>query len=168
MENECSECGANLAINQTECAYCGAAQPNADERLLVELMNVKRKAEMAYRRGNKLVLESLLADDYELLEVECEGIEGRVDRKTTVENAGFVDPAFLSYSISDEELLERTPETAKMAFIQTVHRSTDNEHDPYTTRSKTHFVRHEGRWKIAYEHLVMLDKNGQPYKSDAV
>lgn len=166
MKNKCSECGANIATNQTECSYCGATQPNADERLLIELMNVKRKAEIAYRRGNKIVLESLLADDYELVEVECEGIEGRVDRKTMLENAGWLDPAFISYSISDEELLERTPETAKMAYIQTVHRSTDNEHDPYTARSKTHFVWREGRWLIAFEHLVMLDKNGQAYKSE--
>lgn len=156
MENECSECGANLADNQTECSYCGAARQNADEVLLLELMNVVRKYETAKARGNKLVMESLLADGYESVESGY-GEKELWDRQKTIKFAGN-DETFLSIGIIGEELLERTPETAKMACVLTTIRTTSG--DPYFARAKFSFVWREGHWQIAAEHLVITDKNG--------
>jgi len=61
MKIECSECGANLADNQTECSYCGAIRQNADQALLLELMNVVRKYETAKARGNKVGYEIFIS-----------------------------------------------------------------------------------------------------------
>lgn len=162
MKNECSECGANLADNQIECFYCGAARQNADEVLLVELMNVKRKYEEAYARGSKLIVESLLADNYELVEIDA-GSEMRVDRQTTLENT-VEDKNFLSFSISREELLERTLETAKMACVQTINRRVFDGVEPYFTKAQISFVWREGRWQIAAERLITIDENGREFE----
>jgi hypothetical protein len=158
MKNECSDCGANIASNQTKCNYCGKLQLDANEQLLTELINVVRECETAYAHGNKLVVESLLADNYELVEIDGGG-ELRVDRKTTLENAAG-DNNFLSCSISDEELLERTPDVAKIACVQTVHRRMDGD-NPYRCWAKIHFIWREGRWQIAFAHQTTIDENGQ-------
>lgn len=157
MNDECSDCGASLGPDQLVCGYCGKTQ-NPDEQLLIELMDVKRKYETAYAHGNKLVIETLLAEDYELVEVDG-GIALHVDRKSTLENA-VGDERFLSYSITDEELLERTSEKAKMACVQTVHRQMDGDH-AYRSRAKIDFTQRGGRWQIAREHQVTIDENGQ-------
>jgi len=159
MENECPDCSAKLAINQTECSYCGAVRQNADEALLLELMNVLRKYETARARGNKLVMESLLADGYESVEIGY-GEEERFDRQKTIEIAGG-DKDFLSIGIIGEELLERTSETAKMACALTTISSGTISSEPYFARAKVSFVCREGHWQIAAEHLVITDKNGQ-------
>lgn len=157
MENECSECSANMAINQTKCSYCGAVRQNADEALLLELMNVVRKYETAKARGNRIVMESLLAEGYESVEIGY-GEEEQWDRQKTIKFSGN-DETFLSIGIIGEELLERTTETATIACVLTTIRTTSGE--PYFARAKFGFVGREGHWQISREHLVITDKNGQ-------
>ena len=160
MPNKCIECNAALEANQMECVYCGTIQQNFDERLLTDLMAIKRKYELAYARGNQLIIESLLADEYAYNLTDCGEMEKPVGKNDILKNAEF-DKNFISYNIANEELLEKTADRAVISCVQTIVRRTpQSEYDPYIFRTKLLFVRREGRWQIASENCVLIDENG--------
>ncbi|MBA2736374.1 MAG: hypothetical protein H0U50_06235 [Pyrinomonadaceae bacterium] len=161
MQNKCIECNAALEANQIECAYCGTIQQNFDEQLLTDLMAIKRKYELAYARGNQLIIEPLLADEYTYNLTDGGVIENPVGKNDILKNAG-LDTNFISYNISNEELLEKTADRAVISCVQTIVRRTPlSEFDPYIFRSKLIFFRREGRWQIASEDCVSIDENGE-------
>ena len=160
MQNKCIECNAALEANQMECAYCGTTRQNFDEELLIDLMAIKRKYELAYARGNQLIIEPLLADEYAYNLTDGGVVEKPVGKNDILKNAG-LDTNFISYNISNEELLEKTAARAVISCIQTIVRRTPlSEFDPYIFRTKLTFVCREGRWQIASENCVSIDENG--------
>lgn len=160
MQNKCIECNAALEVNQMECAYCGAIQQNFDEQLLNDLTAIKRKYELAYARGNQMIIEPLLADEYAYNLTDGGVIENPIGKNDILKNAEF-DKNFVSYNIADEELLQKTTERAVISCVQTIVRRTPySEFDPYIFRTKLIFVRREGRWQIAAENCVSIDENG--------
>lgn len=160
MQNECSECNATLEANQIQCAYCGTVQQNFDEQLLIELTAIKRKYELAYARGNQLIIEPLLADEYTYNLTDGGVVEKPVGKTDILKNAEF-DKNFISYNIGDEELLEKTADRAVISCVQTIVRRTPfSEFDPYIFRTKLTFVHCQGHWQIASEYCVSIDENG--------
>lgn len=160
MQNKCIECNAALDANQMECAYCGMIQQNFDEELLIDLMAIKRKYELAYARGNQLIIEPLLADEYSYNLTDGGVIENPVGKNDILKNAG-LDTNFISYNIGNEELLEKTTDRAVISCVQTIVRRTpQSKFDPYIFRTKLIFVRREEGWQIAAENCVSIDENG--------
>jgi hypothetical protein len=161
MPNECGECGAKLRNDQTECAYCGAAIYDADEKLLAELMALARKYNEALLRANRIEVEKCLADEHQTRLTDA-GVEHIWAKKTILENANG-DKNFISYNIHDAELLERSNEKAVIGCIQTVTRRDhfeEGEFDPYIERGTISFVHRNGRWLIASQDTVSIDENG--------
>ena len=163
--NECIECGAKFKGGQTECAYCGAAVYDADERLLTELTAMARKFNEALARGNKLEFEKYLADDFEGCLTDAE-IETVSDKKSLLETVQF-DKNFVSYNLHDAELIERTTETATVRCIQTVTRRSyfeEGKFEPYIERGTIEFVRENGQWRIISQNTVTIDENGKEFE----
>jgi len=160
MNKKCADCSAPLAANQMQCEFCGVVQKDFNEQLLIELMAVKRKYEMAYARANKLIMEPLLADEYVYQLSDGGTLDEPVNKDWFIKN-GSVDKNFISFNITNEELTERTGDRATMTCVQTiVRRSFYDESDPYIFRSKLGFVWREGRWQIASEYCVSIDEEG--------
>ena len=160
MQNKCIECNAALEANQTECAYCGMIQQDFDEQLLTDLMAIKRKYELAHARGNQLITAPLLADEYTYILSDGGIVDEPVGKNDILKNAG-LDKNFISYNISNEELLEKTTDHAVISCVQTIVRRTpQSDFDPYIFRTKLIFVRRNGRWQIASENCVSIDENG--------
>ena len=162
MQNECSECSAALETNQAQCAYCGKARENFDEQLLIELIAVKRKYELAYSRGNKLIAAPLLADEYTYILSDGGVVEEPRGKDAILSYAG-LDKNFNSYNIYNEELLEKTANRAVISCVQSTVRLTpyDGEFTSYISRTKLTFVYREGRWQIAAEDCISIDEYGE-------
>ncbi|MCY7346123.1 MAG: nuclear transport factor 2 family protein [Pyrinomonadaceae bacterium] len=162
MQNECSECNASLETNQTKCAYCGTTRQNFDEQLLVELAAIKRKYELAFSRGNKLIAAPLLADEYTYILSDGGVVEEPRNKNAVLSSAG-LDTNFNSYNIYNEELLERTADRVVISCVQNTVRRTpyDGEFTSYISRTKLTFVYREGRWQIAAEDCISIDEYGE-------
>lgn len=162
MPNECRECGGKLKNDETECAYCGTVIYDADEQLLTELTAVARKYNEAYARENRLVMEKLLADEYEFRLLDA-GKEIVRDKKTMLQNAR-ASESFLSYNIYDAELIERKNDCATIRCLQSSahHQFLFEEEivDSEITRGTISFVRRDGRWQLILENTVSIDEKG--------
>lgn len=163
--NECVECGAKLKAGKSECAYCGTAVYDADERLLTELVAVARKYNQVLARGNLIEIEKLLADEYEG-RLNDAGIETISDKKGILETVR-TDENFVSYNLHDEKLIEQKNDCAAIRCIQTVTRRSRFEKgkfEPYIERGKISFVRREGNWLIVSQKTVTIDENGNEFE----
>lgn len=165
MQNECTECGAKLKIEQAECTYCGTAFVDENERLLNELTNLARRFNQAFARANLLEIEKLLADEY-VGQLKDAGTVS-VSRKPDILESVRRDENFVSYNIHDEELIERVSHRAKIYCVQTVTRRSHfekNKFEPYIERGTIDFVERDGRWQIAGQQTVTIDENGNEYE----
>ena len=161
MQNKCSECNGLLEENQVKCDYCGTVQKDFDEQLLIELIAIKRKYELAYSRGNKLIAEPLLADEYTYILSDGGIVEEPIGKNDILKNAG-LDKNFNSYNIYNEELLEKTADRAVVSCVQNTIRLIPGigEFCSYISRTKLIFVYRDGRWQIASENCISIDENG--------
>lgn len=161
MTNECQECGASLAQNTTICEYCDSTQNDSDQRLLKELMDIKREVAVAMNRGNVLTLKSLLADEYVHVETDA-GERLETARKWFVETPN-VYQYFISYAISREELLDHTNDFARMRCLEI--QTNDSELCPNIFwRGESTFVCRDGRWRLLREEKTTVDENGKEYE----
>jgi len=133
--------------------------------LLDQLISLKRRYEIALARGNKIELNELLADDY--LTTEKDADEAVWGDKKDVLAYEKIDPDLFSYSVANEELIERTAETAAFSCIGCFTRHNaptffyeDGIEDRYY-RTIARFVRRGGRWQIKNFREVPVDENGK-------
>lgn len=162
MQNKCNECNGSLEPNQIKCPYCGTVQQNFDEQLLNLLTALKRKYELASSRGNKLIAEPLLADEYTYVLSDGGVIDEPLTKNEIIKNLA-PDKNFNSYNIYNEELLERSGDKVVMSCIQNTVRLTphNGEFCSYLSRTKLIFVNREGNWQIASENCVSIDEKGE-------
>lgn len=162
MPNECRECGAKLANNHTECAYCGTVIYDENEQLLMELTAVARKYNESWVKGNSLVIEKLLADEYESRLLDA-GTEILRDKKTILQNAQ-ASEHILPYNLYDAELIERKNDRATIRCIQSfTHYQVLFEKeivDSEIKRGTISFVRRGGHWQLISENTVSIDEKG--------
>ena len=162
MPNECRECGAKLKNDETECPYCGAVIYDENEQLLTELTAVARKYNEGWMKGNSLVIEKLLADEYESRALDC-GNEMLCDKKTILQNVE-VRKGILSYNIYDAELIERKNDRAAIRCVQSfAHHNVLFEEDIFESeymRGTISFVRRDSRWQLISENNVSIDEKG--------
>ena len=167
MTNRCSGCGATLAADEKICPYCETVQEaNSDDALIDSLMSIKRRYEIAQNQGDRMIVEELLADDFSYTLVDGDEPETS-DRKAIIESSGVNARSFFSYSYSQEKLLERSADAAKISCIDTTcrHYPKGNVLYPngealYYERAQIDFVRRAGRWQIALINTTSIDEDG--------
>jgi hypothetical protein len=123
MNNKCADCSAPLDVNQMQCEFCGVVQKDFNEQLLIELVAVKRKYELAYERNNKLIMEPLLANEYTYQLSDGGVLDEPIDKDFIMKGNHKIDENFISFYISNEELTERTDDSATVCCVQTTLRN---------------------------------------------
>ncbi len=162
MPNECRECGGKLKNDETECAYCGTVIYDENEQLLTELTAVARKYNEGWVKGNSLVIEKLLANEYEsrLLDADTEILS---NKKEILQNVQ-ISEHILSYNIFDAELIEQKNDRATIHCVQNfAHHNVLFKEDIFEseiTRGTISFVRRDGHWQLISENKVSVDEKG--------
>ncbi|MGI8788146.1 MAG: hypothetical protein ACR2HG_10335 [Pyrinomonadaceae bacterium] len=167
MQNKCSGCGATLAADEKICPYCETVQEdNSDQALLDRLMSIKRHYEIAQNQGDQIIVRELLANDFSYTLVDGDEPETS-DRNQIIESSGVNARSFFSYSYSQEKLLERSADAAKISCIDTTCRHYPkgnllypNGEALYYERAQVNFVCRAGRWQIASINATSIDEDG--------
>jgi len=156
-----------LDAGQRICPYCDSLQiNNSNETLLDELMILKRKYELASAQGDKLRLDALLADEFVSTLAWDGGEPSGMDKKAILES-DWTNKNLFCYGYSQEILLERTDDAAKVSCIDTTCDHYPKGFPLYPsgealnyTRVKINFVCRAGRWQIASIDATSIDVEG--------